>query len=359
MKRAIKILLIESNALLRKTITEYFSQSSDFHLRGVAHNIKMAEQKCAKELPDIAIADFAQHSLEELDAFSKLFAGFNTPVAFLSGHAEETEQLIITQFKIPQWAVIRKPTLNLVKNIRFLLPELEQSIRRLNAEELLKLKTPLRRSNREEQAERPTGPSKTKPKRTRSCDVIAIGASTGGTSALLSILSSLSSNVAPILVVVHMPAAYTGAFASRLNSLYDIFVCEAEENLALRNGMAVIAAGDRHLELVASQDGYRVHMGGYDPVNGHCPSVDELFFSVAQTAGVTAIGILLTGMGKDGAKGLLKMQQQGGHTIAQDEESSVVFGMPKAAIDLGAANEVLSLHGIAQSLGQRFELPPK
>lgn len=101
MKRAIKILLIESNALLRKTITEYFSQSSDFHLCGVAHNIKMAEQKCAKELPDIAIADFAQHSIEELDSFSKLFAGFNAPVAFLSGHAEETEQSIITQFKIP------------------------------------------------------------------------------------------------------------------------------------------------------------------------------------------------------------------------------------------------------------------
>jgi two-component system chemotaxis response regulator CheB len=180
--------------------------------------------------------------------------------------------------------------------------------------------------------------------------IIAIGASTGGTEALRHILTDVPVDTPGILVVQHMPELFTKSFAERLNALCKIIVKEAEDNDEVVDGRALIAPGNKHMMLVKRSGKYFVKLLDTEKVNRHRPSVDVLFRSVAKEAGQFAQGILLTGMGEDGAAGLLEMKKSGGHTIAQDKDSSIVFGMPRRAIELGAATDVLSLNQIASFL---------
>lgn len=179
--------------------------------------------------------------------------------------------------------------------------------------------------------------------------ILAIGASTGGTEALRVLLSALSADFMPVLVAQHMPEMFTKSFAERLNSVCALSVKEAENNERLRRGQVYIAPGSAHMVL-ENAGGLRVSLNTGVAVNRHRPSVDVLFRSVANVVGGAAIGILLTGMGRDGAQGLLEMREAGAYTIAQDKESCVVFGMPKEAINLGAAKIVLPLNDMAEHL---------
>ncbi len=181
-------------------------------------------------------------------------------------------------------------------------------------------------------------------------NLVAIGTSTGGTSALMSVLSALPRTCPGIVAVVHMPSSFTKAFADRLDTLCSIDVLEATNHLPVRQGQAIIACGGKHLEVQKRGAGYWVKVTQGDLVNGHCPSVDRLFFSVATAAKQHGMGILMTGMGRDGAQGLLRIKDAGGITVAQDETTSVVFGMPKAAIDLGASDKVVKLQDIAAEI---------
>ena len=178
--------------------------------------------------------------------------------------------------------------------------------------------------------------------------LIIIGASTGGTEAIKEVLTRLPADVPGILVTQHMPENFTKSFADRLNTLCKISVKEAEHNERILPGHAYIAPGHSHLLLKRSGANYMTELNQGPPVNRHRPSVDVLFRSAANVAGANALGIILTGMGKDGAQGLLEMRQAGSHTIAQDEESCIVFGMPREAINIGGACEVLPLQGIAR-----------
>lgn len=181
-------------------------------------------------------------------------------------------------------------------------------------------------------------------------NLVAIGTSTGGTSALMSVLSALPRTCPGIVAVVHMPSSFTKAFADRLDTLCSIDVLEATDHLPVRQGQAIIACGGKHLEVQKKGAGYWVKVTQGGLVNGHCPSVDRLFFSVATAAKQHGMGILMTGMGRDGAQGLLRIKDAGGITVAQDETTSVVFGMPKAAIDLGASDKVVKLQDIAAEI---------
>lgn len=181
-------------------------------------------------------------------------------------------------------------------------------------------------------------------------EVIAIGASTGGTEAIRAILEVLPPDCPGILVVQHMPVQFTRAFADRLNSLCALRVKEAEDGDRNLPGQVLIAPGDRHMRLVCEAGHVRVRLGDDPPVNRHRPSVDVLFLSCAASVGPRSLGILLTGMGKDGARGLLQMRTVGARTLVQDESTSIVFGMPKAAIHLGAAEQVLPLHQISEAV---------
>ena len=166
----------------------------------------------------------------------------------------------------------------------------------------------------------------------------------------MSVLSALPRTCPGIVAVVHMPSSFTKAFAERLDTLCSIDVLEATDHLPVRQGQAIIACGGKHLEVQKRGAGYWVKVTQGDLVNGHCPSVDRLFFSVATAAKQHAMGILMTGMGRDGAQGLLQIKDAGGITVAQDETTSVVFGMPKAAIDLGASDKVVKLQDIAAEI---------
>jgi len=177
--------------------------------------------------------------------------------------------------------------------------------------------------------------------------LIIIGASTGGTEAIRSVLEPLPANTPAILITQHMPGGFTRSFAERLNRLCRITVKEAEEGERVLPGHAYIAPGDTHLKLARSGANYVVRLDAGPPVNRHRPSVDVLFRSAAQHAGRNAIGVILTGMGKDGAAGLLEMRQAGAHTLAQNEVSCVVYGMPREAVALGAAAEVVELDQMA------------
>lgn len=177
--------------------------------------------------------------------------------------------------------------------------------------------------------------------------IIVIGSSTGGTEAVLAILKRLPENVPPILVVQHMPSVFTRMYADRLNDVCKITVWEARDKDILKPGLAMIAPGEMQMKLVRKPEGLMVECFKGEKVNGHAPSVDVLFNTVADVAGRNAIGIILTGMGSDGAKGLLKMHKKGAYTIGQDEKSCVVYGMPKVAYDLGAVDIQLDINDIA------------
>jgi two-component system chemotaxis response regulator CheB len=183
--------------------------------------------------------------------------------------------------------------------------------------------------------------------------IIAIGASTGGTEALKEVLEALPPNTPPIIMTQHMPEKFTKTFADRLNQLCRISVKEAEDGDSVLPGHALLAPGNYHMVLVRSGARYSVRLTQDDPVNRHRPSVDVMFDSVARTAGANSVGVILTGMGNDGAKGLLAMKQAGANTIAQDEATCVVFGMPKEAIKLGGVDQVLPLSQIAHAVVDR------
>ncbi|WP_308447340.1 chemotaxis protein CheB [Parachitinimonas caeni] len=177
--------------------------------------------------------------------------------------------------------------------------------------------------------------------------VIVMGASTGGTEALKTVLQALPVDLPPILITQHMPEAFTKAFASRLNTLCALEVHEAEAGMRLQTGHAYLAPGHSHLLLGRDGDRYHCELSQAPPVNRHRPSVDVLFRSVANLAGKNAIGVILTGMGKDGAQGMLEMRQAGAYNLAQDEKSCVVYGMPKEAVAVGAVNEIVGISQIA------------
>ncbi len=184
--------------------------------------------------------------------------------------------------------------------------------------------------------------------------LVFIGASTGGTEAVKSVLQGLPASTPPVMIVQHMPEMFTGAFARRLDSTSALHVKEAEDGEPLRRGVAYVAPGHSHLAIRRAGGGWQCVLSRGETVNRHRPSVDVLFRSAAEVVGAAAIGVLLTGMGKDGASGLLEMRRRGAWTIAQDQDSCVVFGMPREAVALGAAVEVLPLGEIAAHVVRRL-----
>jgi two-component system chemotaxis response regulator CheB len=194
-----------------------------------------------------------------------------------------------------------------------------------------------------------------RPHTTTTAKIIAIGASTGGTEALRFFLRNFPSGKPGILITQHMPAGFTRSFAESMNLITEVTVKEAEDGEPVLNSHAYIAPGGKHMEVVRNSFRYFIKVYDGELVNRHKPSVDVLFNSVARHAGKNAVGILMTGMGKDGAEGLLQMKATGAHTIAQDEKSSVVFGMPKEAIRINAAHQVLSLQDIPKVIAEHFQ----
>lgn len=340
---AIKVLVIDDSAMIRKVFEQELSKDPEIEVVGTAPDPFVGRDKIVYLKPDVITLDIEMPRMDGLTFLEKLMKHYPLPVVIVSSLAKKGGDVALKAMELGAVEVLSKPgTAYSVGDMS------EQLIEKVKAAAKVKVfKTT--EGNRASSA---TGKSaQTASIRVSTTNkIIAIGASTGGTEALREVISSLPANSPPIVVVQHMPQNFTKAFADRLNQISQVQVKEADDGEYLATGKVLIAPGNRHMEIRRSGTHYYVTLFDGPMMFHQRPAVEILFNSVAKYAGQNAVGAILTGMGKDGAQGLLNMRQAGAATIAQDERSCIVFGMPKEAIDIGAAQVIKPLNQIAQTM---------
>jgi two-component system chemotaxis response regulator CheB len=340
------VLVVDDSAVVRQAMTTILEKAAGARVT-VAADPLIAMRKMAQARPDVILLDLEMPRMDGISFLRKLMAEDPIPVVVCSGKAGAGTQAALAAMEEGAVAVVAKPRLGIREFLEDSAILLEESLRGAAAARL----RPVRPRSRAFAAAAPV-PAAPKPLAApRSSErILALAASTGGTEALRTILEELPPDAPGAVVVQHMPEGFTRAFADRLNAACRIEVKEAENGDRVSEGRALVAPGNRHTSVARDASGFFVEVSDGPLVSRHRPSADVLFRSVAAAAGRDAVGAILTGMGADGAPGLLAMSRAGAATIAQDEASSVVFGMPKEAIALGAASEVLPLTAIAQAL---------
>lgn len=341
----IKVLIIDDSAMVRKILTQEISRDSEIEVIGTAPDPYIGRDKIVQLNPDVLILDIEMPRMDGITFLEKLMKHRPMPVIIVSSLAKEGCEVALRALDLGALEVMAKPGSSYsIKDMR------EQLIEKIKAVSCVRNFKRLEATDRSNITR-----SNNKAMIKTTNKIIAIGASTGGTEAIKDVLTNLPAYMPPIIIVQHMPQYFTNSFAERLNQLCKLEVKEAEDQELVSSGKVLIAPGNLHMELRRSGSTYFISLNQGPLVHHQRPAVENLFNSVADYAGSNAIGVLLTGMGKDGAKGLLRMKEAGAITIAQDERSSVVFGMPKEAIDIGAAQRVLSLEDIPETLINIFE----
>lgn len=346
----IKVLIIDDSALVRELLTRIFRQSKDFKVLGSAMDPIYAIQKIKKEKPDVITLDLQMPRMDGLTFLEKLMSVYPLPVVVISSLAKEGSDTTIKALELGAVDFVSKPELSLSSGLEEMSQEILSKVKNAASVNMNKLRRDARRSRASKQEEGKVVLKEKEPTVRNMNKIIAIGASTGGTVAVRTILQRLPANLPGILVVLHMPSGFTKSYAENLNSYCHLTVKEAESGDELRTGHAFIAPGGQHMVLKRNQRGYYLKLDRSPPYNHHRPSVDITFFSVVESAPGNSLGVILTGMGNDGAKGLKDLYESGSETIAQDEESSIIFGMPKSAISLGGVQKVLPLTDIADAI---------
>lgn len=339
--KKISVLVVDDSALMRRMIGEIVEQDPALSLAGTARNGLEALERVAALRPDVVTLDIEMPQLDGLQALSRIMAERPTAVVMLSAHAKEGAEATLLALELGAVDFITKPSGSISLDIDRVRGELLEKIKIAAAVDLSRLGPAARR---------PAAPALRAPAAGGgSMTVVAIGSSTGGTRALSELLPALPPELnATYLLVQHMPRGFTRSLAERLDGRSRIAVKEAEHGDALRQGRALLAPADSHMELDAS--GLRVALTQDPPRFGVRPSADVMMLSVAERAENPLVGVILTGMGHDGAKGLLEIKRRGGGTIAEDKSTCVVFGMPKSAIEAGAAGQVLPLDEIPAAI---------
>lgn len=323
---------------------EVFSGDEELEVIGEAIDPYMAVKELKKMAPDVITLDIEMPKMDGITFLKKLMSQHPIPVVVISTLTQKGTNAALRALELGAVEVLAKPKINTKEELLEKSDHLRRIIKAASKANLAKLSA------------RPTTPEEknvsqnTSLARTLNEKIVAVGASTGGTTALKTILMGLSSQSPGVVVVQHMPEMFTKQFADRLNKECEIAIKEAEDGDRVIAGQALIAPGNKHMMLKGTSPNFYVQIMDGPRVNHHKPSVDVLFKSVARYAKSNAVGVLLTGMGRDGANGLLEMKNSGAHNIAQDENSSVVFGMPKEAIKLGAADEVLPIEKIGKAM---------
>jgi two-component system chemotaxis response regulator CheB len=340
MKQNIRVLIVDDSAIVRKVFTEELSKEKDIEVVGTAPDPYVARDKIVRLKPDVVTLDIEMPRMDGITFLKKLMRYYPLPVIIVSSLTPKGSQLALEALSIGALEVISKPSV--AYSVGDMSVQLADKIRAVAFARMDAKKSAV--SIKPKKAELS---SKALAQTTNK--IIAIGASTGGTEALRVVLTSMPLNAPGILVVQHMPAQFTSSFANRLDGLCEMTVREAKDGDSITNGLVLIAPGNYHMLLRRSGARYYVAVKQGPLVHHQRPSADVLFDSVADYAGSNAVGVILTGMGSDGAQGLLKMKKAGAGTIAQDEKSCVVFGMPKEAIKIGAADDVVPLPDIAEA----------
>ena len=338
----IRVLVVDDSALVRKLLTEELSRYDDIEVVGTAVDPYVAREKIVALKPDVITLDIEMPRMDGLSFLVKLMKHYPVPVIIVSSLTPTNSDAAIRALSLGAVDVIGKP--GSAMSVPDISRQLVQSIRAASRAKLVKRTEPV-----------VSGPGVTRALPalaglSMTNKIIALGASTGGTQALEAVLTKLPPGMPGIVICQHMPEKFTASFAQRLNSVCALDVREAKDGDAVVPGVVLVAPGNFHMMLTLSGAQYQVRVKDGPRVHHQRPAVDVLFASVAKHAGRNAIGAIFTGMGADGAKGLLQMREAGAHTIAQDEASCVVFGMPREAIKLGAAVDILPLDEIAHAL---------
>jgi len=338
MAQNIRVLIVDDSAVVRKVFSEELSREKGIEIVGTAPDPYVARDKIVRLKPDVITLDIEMPRMDGLTFLKKLMKYYPLPVIIVSSLTQQGSKLALEALSIGAVDVISKP--NASYSVGDMSIQLADKIRAV-----ARVKVQIKRTDVD--TDKPVKLSRALVETTNK--LFAIGASTGGTEALKTVLMKMPSNSPGILVVQHMPQNFTASFAERLNSLCEVRVKEAADGDSISNGNVLIAPGNYHMLLRRNGSRYYVQVKQGPLVHHQRPSVDVLFQSVAEYAGANALGIILTGMGADGADGLLKMRENGAFTIAQDEKSCVVFGMPKEAIKRGAVEKVVPLQDITQT----------
>jgi two-component system chemotaxis response regulator CheB len=347
MSYKIKVLVIDDSALIRSVMKEIIDREKDMECVGAAPDPLVAREMIKSLNPDVLTLDVEMPKMDGLDFLERLMRLRPMPVVMVSTLTERGSDITFRALALGAVDFVSKPKMDIARGMEEYASEITDKIRAAAQARVRKTLTQTALDIDERFSADAILPSVVG-RYSSTEKLIIIGASTGGTEAIKEVLTRFPADVPGILVTQHMPENFTKSFADRLNSLCKISVKEAEHNERILPGHAYIAPGHSHLLLKRSGANYMTELNQGTPVNRHRPSVDVLFRSAANVAGANALGIILTGMGKDGAQGLLEMRQAGSHTIAQDEESCIVFGMPKEAINMGGACEVFPLQSIAR-----------
>lgn len=343
-------MVVDDSAVVRQVITQIINATDDMQVYAVANDPVFAYSKMQKQWPDVIILDIEMPRMDGITFLKNIMQERPTPVVICSSLAEKGAELSLSALAAGAFDIITKPQVGLKGFLEEAGNDIKSVVRAAATAKVALM------------------PTKTEPTQTFAIEqlantnemidlaelshttdrVIAIGSSTGGTIALEKVLTALPRTCPGLAIVQHMPEKFTKAFADRLNSICDLEVLEANTGDRIVPGRALIAPGGKHLQIKRSGAQYIAVVSKGPAVNRHCPSVDVLFYSLAKNAKQNATGIIMTGMGNDGAQGLLAMKKSGSKTLAQNESSSVVFGMPKEAIKLGAADQVVDLNEIAE-----------
>jgi two-component system chemotaxis response regulator CheB len=339
---AIRVLIVDDSALVRALLTEIVRAQPDMEIVGAARDPYAARALIRETNPDVITLDVEMPRMNGLEFLARLMQLRPTPVLMISSLTERGAEVTMRALELGAVDFVAKPRLGIAGG-------LEQAADEIVAKIRVAARARVRRASA---GARP--PALPAAGFAGTEKLVFIGASTGGTEAIRDLLVGFPPDYPGTLITLHMPPGFTQRYAERLDRSCRITVREARDGEPVLPGHAYVAPGDHHLRVARSGSDYLVRVGQEEPVNRHRPSVDVLFSSAAKSAGANAIGVLLTGMGKDGARGLLEMRQAGAWTIAQDEASCVVFGMPREAIALGAAHEVLPIDGIAEAVARRL-----
>src|SRR6218665_2461234 len=353
--RKIRVLIVDDSASVRMTLSEIIAGDPDLEVMATAADPYVAVERIRQEVPDVMFLDIELPRMDGLTFLRKIMSQRPIPVVICSSLAEEGSETLMQALEAGAVDVVTKPrvdTAQFLQESRMRICDAAKAAAHAKFRGLHKPAPPVTVEAKlpADAIIPPHSDARAASVRAKQPDtdpIVCIGASTGGTEALREVLEALPANSPAIVIVQHMPEKFTNAFARRLNGLCAVEVKEAADGDVVQAGRVLIAPGNQHMVLHRAGSRYTVNIVDGPHVSRHRPSVDVLFRSASQVAGRNALGIILTGMGDDGARGLLEMRQAGSHTIAQEEDSCVVFGMPKEAIQRGAAVKIVPLNRVA------------
>lgn len=341
--KSTKVLIVEDSSIMREILSDILSADPDIEVLGTAPDVQIARRKIKELNPDVVTLDVELPGMDGISFLEKIMRLRPTPVVMISGYTQDNSEAAFRALEIGAVDVVGKSTVNLDTSLTEKSEEICQKVKGAALANFAGYRPNLDRPA-------PARAATAKPKIMLANKLVCIGASAGGVEAMRHVIERLPGGCPPILYAQHMPQEFTQRFAERLNEIGELRVQEAADQMEVLPGHVYLAPGGSHLKLKSLKGRYVCHVDTSSQLNGYRPSIDVLFGSVARVAGANAVGAILTGMGKDGAEGLLAMRQAGAITLGQDEATSLIYGMPRVAAEMGAVETQVPLRNMADKI---------